>query len=398
MMRTLLTTLASLMVTTASAHAQPPREPSPATTDTAAPAATADPAVETWDAEVSDVDKFRTPDAPAFEILGAAPTEIQHPTTPTELAIALGGIVSGGDLSIPRSLAIEVAPYWLVPHPGLTVDAYRRENLLRPLRTLSLSIATTQTQRSDAADPSVKHTDADVGVGFRTMLLQWGAEDPCTAAAREFADVVNRGMLFSAAEQQELAGAGAPGSEAWNARRVQIEQRKQAAITAAEAALKKLQSDTCLALAASTTGFSLDLAGAIDVHAADARLTQAATSLAGYALWTNLAYDTSRFSGIAVARITERRDAMPSRQLLDAGLRGIFKQKNYGISAELLVRRIRGDAADTTYRADLGVEYKLTGDTWLSVTLGRGFALAPGDAGAWFSLANLQWSFGKPSF
>jgi hypothetical protein len=396
--RTILLLVAATATTGAGpAQAQPVPSDGPAVDPTPAVAGAT---VEAWDAEVSDIDKLRTPDSPAFVILGAAPTEIQHPTTPTSLAVALGGIMSGNDLAVPSNVAIEFAPYWLFPHPGVTIDAYRDEALLRPLRTLSLSIGTTQTKRTDDTVPGqmIEHTDVDIGLGFRTMLLQWGQDDACTRAARDFAATVGRGQLFTASERQELASSGPLDSDAWRAKRAEIEQRKASAIAAAEASLKKLQNDTCLALAASTTGFSLGLAGAIDVHAADAKLTQAATSLTGHALWATLSYDTRSLGTLAVARFTGRKDAMTSSKLVDAGVRAIYKRKTYGVSAEVLVRHSIDQAADaTTYKIDLGFEHKVNDDTWLSVTFGKGFAVSPGDGGSWFSLANLQWNLGKPT-
>jgi hypothetical protein len=384
---------------------QPAGAPQPADAPQPSAPVAAAPAVEAWDADVSDVDKLRTPDSPAFVILGASPTEIQHPTTPTDVAIALGGLVSGGDLSVAKDVAIEVAPYWLWPHPTLTLEKYRDETLLRPLRTLSLSIATTQSQRTDNSNPAapVTHTDADIGFGLRTMLFQWGAEDACTQSAKDNAAIVSQGMLLTASEQQTLSSAGTVDSEPWQKKRDEIEQQKKATVEAATSNLKKLKNNTCLALAASTTGFSIDLAGAVDVHAVDAKLTQSATSLASYGLWANVSYDSTRFSAIAVARIRSQQEqdatTMTTGKLFDGGLRGIYKRQTYGFSAEGLIRRdLSNGTHATTYKLDLAVEYKMTDATWLSVTLGKGFALPSGDAGSWFSLANLQWSFGKPSF
>jgi hypothetical protein len=395
-MRNLWRNIAILWVPSAAFADPAPAAPPPAASGPAAPT------IAAWADEVSDVDKLRTPDSPAFVILGASPTEIQHPTTPRDVAIALGGLVSDGNLGIPKNAAIEIAPYWLVPHPDLTVETYRGETWWRPVRTLSFSIATTQSQRTDTSNPAapVTHTDADIGLGFRTMLYQWGAEDACTRSAKENAAIKSQGMLFTDAQNEELAAVGPPAkSGPWKDKRDEIDERNR---KAAEANLAKLQKDTtCLALAGSTTGFSLALAGALDVHALDARLTQSGTSLAGYGLWASMAYDSTLFSAIALVRILSQQDAstMTNGKLLDAGLRGIYKQKSYGLSAEGLIRRdLSNGAHATTYKLDLAVEYKMTDDTWLSVSFGKGFTIMPGEAGSWFSLANLQWSFGKQSF
>lgn len=353
--------------------------------------------VKSWDDEVADVDKLRTPDAPAFVILGASPTEIQHPTTPRDVAITLAGLVKSGDLAIPDNVAIEVAPYWLLRHPDLTIGEYRREWWLRPLRTLSFSIGTAQSQRTDTSNPDmpVQHTDAEIGLGVRTMVFQSESDDKCTQAARK---AVAKAEEVKKDERVEIDHARSLGDDPWRAKVDEIQQRIANRVEAVNRDLKNQRNGPCLGLVASARGWSLDLAGALDAHVSDAKLTWAGTSVASYAVWSNLAYDTTHVSGIAVARFMDHRDAMTGGKLFDAGLRGLYKQDTFGFSAEALIRRRLGDAAGTTYRLDFGVEHKLTGDTWLSVTFGKGFAILPGEAGSWFALSNLQWSFGKPSF
>src|SRR5262249_16095090 len=138
----------ALIVAASVAHAQPAVS-EPQDGDTVASAAAAPPPVDDWDAQVSDFDKLRTPDSPAFVVLGVSPTTIQRPTPPRALMAALGGAMSDSNLGVPKNFALEVAPYWLFGHPDVPVLDYRRNNWLRPLRTLSFSIATDQTVRSD---------------------------------------------------------------------------------------------------------------------------------------------------------------------------------------------------------------------------------------------------------
>src|ERR1043166_549396 len=128
--------IAMLVVAAASpVHAQAPASPPPP--------------IDDWDAQVSDFDKMRTPDSPAFVVLGVSPTEIQRPSTPRTLITALGGALSNNSLTVPKDFALEVAPYWLFSHPDLPIMEYRSDHLLRPLRTMSLAVATTQTTRAD---------------------------------------------------------------------------------------------------------------------------------------------------------------------------------------------------------------------------------------------------------
>jgi hypothetical protein len=331
--------------------------------------------------KVADFDKLRTPDSPAFVILGVSPTEIQRPTTPKALAVALSGFVTGQDpsISIPESFALEVAPYWLFSHPDLDLQTYRDDHLMRPIRTFSISVGTSQTARTDEME--VDHTDSDLALGVRTTLFQTGDQDACTKKATDIA----MGAVLSAEELKEVTNAGPNGA----AKHKEIIERN----------LKRLKADSnCVALITSSRGFSIDLAGAIDIRAIDSKLTREATSFAGYSVWTNASYDRPSFSGVAMGRLAGHDDGMDLQHVLDAGLRGIFKHTDYALSAEGLVRRRFTDDDDkTTYKVDVTIEYQLADSTWLSLTFGKSFAFAPDEVGQLFSLANVQFGVGKPT-
>lgn len=390
-----------VMATATLADAQPTTKDQPAAAPTPSESsaveeamiADAPPASEDREEDVSDFDKLRTPDSPAFAILGVSPTEIQRPTTPKGFVAALGGFVTGAGtgLAVPSSFALEVAPYWLLPHRDLSISRYRSQHLARPLRTLSFSIGTTETKRTetDAAGEMVEHTDSNIGLGFRTMLFQRGADDECTRKANSNATRQAQEAVLTGPERQKLAEAGEVGSAEYNAAFKKLVRAKIDA---------KLRTDKCVALVASTNGFTIGMAGAFDVRAADSRLTRAGTSLAGYGLWMDMSYDTKRLSAIAMARITARKHEMVNREVFDAGFRGIYKLKSYAISAEALLRYRFAEAYDaTTYKLDMAIEYEVISGTWLSFSFGKDFAFAPGDAGSLFSMANLKWGIGKPT-
>jgi hypothetical protein len=234
----------------------------------------------------------------------------------------------------------------------------------------------------------VEHTDSDIGLGFRTMLFQAGQTDDCTIAANAAGVALAQSVILSEHEKAQLAAAGDIGTPKYNAA---FEELVKAKVDA------KFRTDKCVALVASTTGLTVDLAGAIDVRAADSKLTSAATSIAGYSLWTDLSYDLPRLSLAGMARVTSRNEDMDSRSMLDTGIRGIYKSKSYAISAEALLRhRFENVEAATTYKLDIAVEYQINADTWLSLTFGKDFAFTAARAGSLFSLVNIQWSIGKP--
>lgn len=379
------------------AHAQAPAAEVTAAAQPADAAATPPPPVDDWDKEVSDFDKLRTPDSPAFVVLGVSPTEIQRPTTPGTLIAALGGALSNSSLPVPKDFALEVAPYWLYGHPGVGIEDYRRNHLMRPLRTLSLSVATTQTTRADDTSGAMTpHTDSQIGVGARTTLVQLGDEDKCTTLANQAGVTMSTGALLDASDKAQLDALGKPGDAAYDARRDELINARVKAREAAQKTYARLQNDKCVGLATAATGFQVTLAGAADLQIADTKLAMNTTTLAGYAVWANASYDWPSLSVVTMGRLASHDVDMTTERAFDAGARGIYKAKNFVVSAEALVRYRLGDVPDrTTMKVDGGLEYELTSDTWVSVTFGKDFAFRPGDAASLFSVANLKWGFMK---
>src|SRR6187551_1174237 len=103
--------------------------------------------INDWDQKTAEFDRIRTPDSPAFVLLGVSPTDIQRPGTPMGLATALSGFVSGGDAALPENLSLEVAPYWLYGHLALTAAKYEQGGLANLYRTFTLSLGTKKTDR-----------------------------------------------------------------------------------------------------------------------------------------------------------------------------------------------------------------------------------------------------------
>ena len=65
----------------------------------------------------------RTAEAPALVVMGGSELEIARPSTPSALAATLLSSFSDGGY-LPDGLAVEVTPFWLFPHPKLTLDRY----------------------------------------------------------------------------------------------------------------------------------------------------------------------------------------------------------------------------------------------------------------------------------
>ena len=76
--------------------------------------------------EIPEFNKLRTPDSPAFVLLGVSPSEIQQPSSVKPFAASMmQAFTESGDLVIPKNFAMEVSPYWLFPNPDLSMKEYR---------------------------------------------------------------------------------------------------------------------------------------------------------------------------------------------------------------------------------------------------------------------------------
>jgi hypothetical protein len=75
------------------------------------------------DAGSSSSDGQRTAESPALVVMGNSDLEIARPRTPSALAATLlSSFTDGGYL--PDGFAVEVTPFWLFPHPNLTLERY----------------------------------------------------------------------------------------------------------------------------------------------------------------------------------------------------------------------------------------------------------------------------------
>jgi len=119
-----------------------------------------------------DVENLRAPSAPAFTILGIAPTEVARPSSGRALGLWLlnSGVTNG---SVPANLALELAPYWLKSRPAVTIQSLYSDSSRSPFsnagrslqQSFSLSLASAAApEGADSAGPAL-------GVGARANLF-----------------------------------------------------------------------------------------------------------------------------------------------------------------------------------------------------------------------------------
>lgn len=113
------------------------------------------------------LDDLRLDAPPALALLGKSASSVARPNNPRALIASLVS-ATGSSGIVPNGYAMETAPYWLAPHPSLTLREYYRASLSDRLRYFTaISAATSRgSSHNDSVNP-----DARVSIALRTLLL-----------------------------------------------------------------------------------------------------------------------------------------------------------------------------------------------------------------------------------
>jgi hypothetical protein len=155
------------------AKSTPAAPAAPATAPTAAPSVgrtTDDVAASRLDKKLNSVDLDRPVSAvPAFVALDLSPETVANPQSPRDFAAALlNGVDRNGVLQ--TGIALETAPFRMMPWLRTDISAYRSEYWTRFLYNFSFSLATAKaSEESDAVQLSL---------GFHAILYQDATNDP----------------------------------------------------------------------------------------------------------------------------------------------------------------------------------------------------------------------------
>src|SRR5262249_3413462 len=124
---------------------------------------------------------LRTPTSPAFVLLGVAPTEVERPNTPADIAFSVL-TPSAPFIGLPRNFALETSPYWLVSHPTLTWQADTTRSVGASLaRTMTVSFATAE------LGTDVRPITG-LSLGFRAAPFSGHLADTSKARLRQLSD------------------------------------------------------------------------------------------------------------------------------------------------------------------------------------------------------------------
>ena len=328
---------------------------------------------------------LRTPVSPAFVLLGIAPTEVERPNTPADLAFSVLNR-SAAFTSLPRDVALEISPYWLIKHPTLTWQSETVRGIGTSIaRTMTISFATAELGTNArpitglalglrAAPFSGRLSHASIArlheLGERladeSRLLSGLVADRQQALLSDF-----RRELGSIKNKEDSAAA----TQRFNAAKARINQIQLNSEEMKEAvdSTDRLFSD----LALIREGFVLELAGGAALQAPGGAADSA--KLARWGAWVTAGYEGSNLSFVFVNRFLAS-SADSSFDAVDMGMRLLYATGRYALSAEGTFRTFteRG-APPNQYRFAALVDFELQKGLWITGTFGRDYsAAAPG--------------------
>lgn len=324
---------------------------------------------------------LRTPLSPAFALMGITPASIERPTTPRAFSAA---ILSATDnlTMLPDSWAVEVAPYWLRPHPTLTYEDYYGASLPQAiLQSLAISIATSR--------PDSTADATDLGLGLRFRVVE-GEEDSESKAIR--------GQLTTI--QQEITGLNSQ-------RRRALREGRQADADSLDGVIEARADDArkrALELQdhQDLVGWTVDLA----LASAWAFPTPAFESgrNTSWGAWTTVGYRWEKpdFQLLLLGRFINNAQA-EDQNVFDGGLRWIWDLDRLDLSIEG-VRRIALDIQQdpdvtnislrSSGRLIGGVEYRITDTAYLYASFGKDHKPAGEARHPLLAIAGLSLDFG----
>jgi hypothetical protein len=144
-------------------------------------------------------------------------------------------------------------------------------------------------------------------------------------------------------------------------------------------------------------GFTLDIAGAVVARTKDAQGTDARITREG--LWTTIGYSDQTFSLLGVVRfVGNTEDPAARSNLLDTGLRVIGNAGDLTVSFEALHRSDFSSTKviDSTSKAVVNIDYKISEDISVTSTFGRDFGdTRLGRNGSMVSLLGVSFGLGS---
>jgi hypothetical protein len=279
----------------------------------------------TGDFNLEDIDDLQTPISPAFTLLGIAPSSIDRPATPKAVGFSLLSSTAKGQGNVPKNVAIEFSPYWLVHHPKLTFTDYYKANVGQTmLQTLSISIGTAS---QNITNSSGTQDGTGIGVGLAFDFWQGQKSPELDQAVKD----------LKSAQLDALTSVPDTGP-------VTISDAKLNAVKAAGDKVRNLD--------AQRVGFALAFASALTFRVPEKSGESIQADRLG--LWLTPGYRftnsvVSQFTFLGVARYI--RDFRQHDDYLDGGGRIVWRSRQmpFSLSGEYLYRRAHNTTSSPRY-------------------------------------------------
>jgi hypothetical protein len=340
--------------------------------------------ISVYSQSLEDLPKFnsiRTPNSPAFVILGVQPTSIDRPNTPSDLAVAVENATEGFS-KFPKNFSIEFSPYWLSKDP---MKLTWQDDTIRSIeesvfRTFSVSFATTN---KEIAAKEVM----GLSYGFRMQLLSGQTSKKSVSLIKKLEKELKQESfdytriiseeedVLLAERSNRLSKPGITPEEESVVNKWYIAERSKLAVKrqeihkrqeeerlkAAEKADKDVQS-----FAPQRDGFMFEIAyaSAYGNDTANYDLQKR-----GYAFWITPSYVRGDYSVVGVFRTMK--DSLDNKSN-EFGVRFILTKDHYAISVEHLKGTYTSNESSFTNRERFSVlmEYMLSNALWLNLSFG----------------------------
>lgn len=326
---------------------------------------------------------LRTPVSPAFVLLGIAPTVVERPNTPSDLALSVLNR-SAAFTSLPRDIALELSPYWLVKHPTLRwQDDIGRGVGTSVARTMTISFATAELGTTDRPVTGLSLAFRAAPFSGRlsdTTVAQLAKIDSTLTGHSALLDSLTASGVaeIDAIRLREVRAAAAQGDSAAMKTALARHQARLDSLTREGMEdpryLARMDSsrEQFKQLAFIREGFVLEVAAGAAMQAPGGAADSA--KLARFGAWITAGYEGPTLSFVFVNRFLAS-SVDSTFDAVDLGMRLIYTSGRYAISAEGSFRTFtEAGAPSNEYRVAALVDFQLQKGFWVTGTFGRDYS------------------------
>jgi hypothetical protein len=355
------------------------------------------------DEKLPALNSIRTPNSPAFSILGVQPTSVERPNTPSDVSVALDNATEGFT-KFPENYAIEFAPYWISKAPASLTwrNDIKRDVVTSITRTLSASLATTSKKINDKNLRGLSY-------GFRAMIL---SGEISKKSVEEIESLEGRMKNFSAAfsdafaaqERAEIQSFWASLDPALPADEKQrlfsefnsgLQKRRAQHLAEQQDKFEKIAGKLKDNYAPQREGLILEVAYA-SAYRNDTLVTDKLKK-SGWAWWLTPSYVKDEYSVVGVYR--QQKDSLGNKSS-EYGMRFIYSKDRYALSLEYLKGEYKSEIAlPDRERLSVLFEYLLSEKLWITLSFGEDNKnMQTESPGSLFSAIGVRYNLSKERF